>query len=78
MESKNLSFKIPISIKYAIDYIVKKGYYKSVEHFFEEVFKDGMIGSKPLIDKKRINGKIDKETYENLLQNIKKIVEAKI
>ena len=35
-----------------------------------------MIRSKPLIDKRRINGEIDEDTYENLLQNIKRIVES--
>ena len=35
-----------------------------------------MVRFKPLIDKKRINGEIDEETYENLLQNIKKIAES--
>lgn len=75
-ESKNISFNLPVGIKNAIDYLVKMGFYESIEHFFEEAFKNGMIRLKPLIDKKRINGEIDEDTYENLLQDIKKIVES--
>jgi hypothetical protein len=75
-ESKNISFNLPIGIKNAIDYHVKMGFYESLEHLFEEAFRNGIIRFKPLIDKKRTNGEIDGETYENLLQDIKRIAES--